>query len=211
MTKFSTKEINKNYMNFLAAYFDDLRCHDVSRHRLIADLVEYYYIPITVEYLKSNTIPQQLREVKYTYVKETGEMLPPGCVWISKSGRFSAHDMDYITGTQSYMLYDLKRKIHMPLVFHDLVGIDEDEQVIFCRTLPGDDFHSIDYDSPLRINLDWIEKDFFYESNALYPQQCSFKSKEDVKRYSEKMIESYKYICKNNQFDLSHISPVPLY
>ena len=156
--KLLTSPVDTAYMHFFVCYCKTLKHTSVlNKHWIknnVAESIDYVLGGYITNFLETNSIPDQFKTAEYYKLEGSGNMIPPGCEWISKSGRFSCHDLFDILGCQSYILWDINRKVALPLLFHDLLGIDEENGILFCRTLC--DFHFGNMDSPMRINLDWI-------------------------------------------------------
>jgi len=161
-----TKPMDSAYMHFFVCYCKTLK-YTWTQNKCLAktnvtESIDYVTSKYIANFLETNNIPDQFKASLYYKLKEKGNMIPPGCIWVSKSGNFSCHDLYYLLGYQSYILWDLNRKVALPYMFQDLRGIDEKNGIIFCRTLSS--FHPWDYDSPMRINLDWINMPHFCKS-----------------------------------------------
>ena len=200
-----SKKIDNKYMDFLSAYFEMLTQYETLSSDRIVTMVTHYYMPIIYRYLRSKEIPIEFKDVRYSVVDGSQAILPPGCIWISRTGRYSAHDLSYITETQGYVLWDLVRKVHSPKVFHDLVGLNEESSEVFCRTL--DNSHFGDYNSPLLLNLEWIEVAHFINSDAGYicSRMKEFEDDDQFRDYTQSQIVRYRV----DEFDLSRVAPVP--
>lgn len=162
------RPIDSNYMVFLSAFILKLHSYQNKyRDDRIPAIIEYDWLEKIKYFRSTGNIPACFENAEYHKVKETGSLVPPGCQWISSSGRFSAHDLFFMTGFQSFLLWDLKRKEFLPLIFHDLEGIDEDKGFVFCRTL-NPDIHFGGSSDPLKIDLEWIEVIHFIDPEASY-------------------------------------------
>jgi len=76
-----------------------------------------------------------LENTEYLEVIGKGYQLPPACVAISKSGRYSVHDLFHLRSDKGYALWDNKRKVMMREVFDILYGVDEQYGRVYCHPL----------------------------------------------------------------------------
>jgi hypothetical protein len=160
-----TRPIDNAYMLFFVSYCETLKntCGDYWNNHRMNRFIDYAIKEEKDEFINTGEIPKKYNKATYQIIESTGSIIPPDCRWVSNSGRFSCQDLCSMIGTQAYILWDLKRKVLLPVLFHDLEGIDEKEHVIFCRS-NNTVFHFGDYCDPLRLDLEWINIPLYYES-----------------------------------------------
>jgi len=152
----SQKPIDKEYLRLFSAYCETLCSisNDEWDYHIVGESIRYIYGMFFSEIVLKESVPEEFSTVEYLYDKDTDCMIPPDCRWISKSGRFTCHDIYMLIGGQAYILWDLQRKVALPLIFHDLEGIDEENGFIFGRTMSP--IHRHDMNSPMAVDLNWI-------------------------------------------------------
>jgi len=154
----SEQPLDKAYFEFFINFYKTLQytpeLDRVWTAQKVREKIEYILGAYMDDFINTTNIPEDFNSAEYSMIEETHTLLPPACVWVSKSGRFSCHDLSNVLSVQAYILWDTQRRVVSPLLFSDLVGMDEENDVFFCRTLNV--FHFGDYDSPLRINVNWI-------------------------------------------------------
>lgn len=204
------KPIDTDYMIFYVSLIEILRTYNETWDERVCRLIEHFWVPVVGSFLKDNKIPQQFEGSTYNELELNGNKLPPACMWVSKTGRFSAHDLAYILGTQGYMLWDIERKVLMPVVFHDLEGIDEENEIVFCRTLPGSKFHSNGFHDPLKVNIDWIEMRYFWKSDYTYANVDQM-DRLDAMSFLSARAQSTVVSLESNESDVSNVYRAPNY
>jgi len=180
--KIKKRKVDNDYINFLYGYFITLK--RASETNKFMGYNVYYAVRYMItrkfgDVLKTGKVPDKIKENEYSFIEGANDFLPPKCCWVSKSGNFSSHDLYYLLNIQSYILWDIKRKVVLPMIFHDMPGMDEKNNILFCRTLPGNDFHSGQCNLPLRINTKWINMTYYLKSNPkdyhpYYPDKTTF-------------------------------------
>ncbi len=203
-----TKPIDNDYMIFYVSFIEILRTYNDTWDERVYRLIEHYWVPVVGSFLKDQKIPQQLEGSTYHELELNGNKLPPACMWVSKTGRFSAHNLSYILGTQGYILWDVDRKVLMPLAFHDLQGVDEQNGIVFCRTLG--EFHSGWESDPLRVNLDWIEMRYFWKSDYKYANVDQM-DMIDANSFLTKIAKSTVVSIDSSESDVSNVYSAPNY
>lgn len=151
------KQIDKEYLEFFTAYCEALRSvsNDEWDFQHVSDAISYTLGFYAIDFHMHGVIPERFEKAEYLFDDEAGYMIPPDGCWISKSGRFSCHRLHGLIGRQAFILWDLKRRVVLPIIFHDLEGIDKENGVIFCRTMSP--IHRHGYSSPMQINSEWID------------------------------------------------------
>ena len=203
-----TKPIDNDYMTFYISLIEILRTYNETWDERVCRIIEHFWVPVVGSFLKDQKIPQQLKGSTYNELELNGNKLPPACMWVSKTGRFSAHDLHYILGTQGYMLWDVERKVLMPVVFHDLEGIDEENGIVFCRTL--DDLHTGFGSDPLIVNIDWIEMRYFWKSDYTYAKIYQMDSS-DAHSFLYNLAKSTVVSVEHCESDVSNVDLAPNY
>ena len=187
------REVDKKYMDFLVFFFHNIASYHSLWSEDISRMICHFVFPLLSDYMKTGNIPKEFAGGTYSVIEGSGDLLPPGCIWVSKSGRFSAHDLAYVRSLQSYMLWDIKRKVHMPMAFHDIEGVDEKNNIVFCRGLG--DFHAIWTNSPLTVNFDYIEASQFWKSGSSHP---------DMNTYPEKVNDFLEFKADSSKIQLTY-------
>lgn len=122
--KFKKRPLGKNYLNWLDCLFADIRGEIGQAYNLI--LVD------------ADSFKIDENEIFHTsIILENGKeyFLPPACEWISYSGRFVSLDLGLLGCNQLWVLFDVFNKQFASVGFHDLISIDEDECIVYGRTL----------------------------------------------------------------------------
>lgn len=150
------KQVDEEYLRYFDSYCESLSSisNDEWNYHIVSESIAYIQDFFFSEYHLNGVVPERFEKSEYLFEEENSHMIPPACRWISKSGRYSCHFLDDLIGGQASILWDLKRRVVLPLIFHDLEGIDEQEGVIFGRTMSP--IHRNGYCSPMTIDLDWI-------------------------------------------------------
>lgn len=154
--KIIQKSIDTGYLRFFSSYCESLISvsNDEWNYHIVSEAITYVLAMFFDDYFMNGIVPQRFENTEYFYDEDTACTIPPGCHWISKSGRFSCHHLDELIGGQGFILWDLKRRVVLPLIFHDLEGMDEENGIIFGRTMSPIHRHGIC--SPMAIDPEWI-------------------------------------------------------
>lgn len=161
-------------------------------------------------YLSMEDFENALASSKHLVVKDKNYMLPPHCIHISRSGRYSVHCVYHLRQDQGYVLWDNLRKKVMPDLFHDLAGVDEQNGWVFCRMMNG--FHqSIKPFWPLKVNLDFIELISFWESTTIEDINSIRNFNTGVDDYVEMKIRHNNCLINDNPSDLVNHFELPDY
>lgn len=154
--EYNLKPIDSEFLEFTYYYNEVLLNSTLGKYSEdIVDMVFRKQDKYFKKAHKNGKIPQYLKTVEYVHLNND-IIIPPGCYWLSESGRFSCLRMDYYLKGQSFILWDNFRKVLLPMIFTDLNGIDEENSTIFCRTaIPPLDKRGLA--DPTFINVDWIE------------------------------------------------------
>ena len=152
------KKINQEYIDFTKNYIE-LLANDKFWEFPINSIFQRINKNSTLSDIDESNIPDKIKNIEYVEVQlksSERRICPPGVIWVSKSGRFSCQSLDVFISYQTYILWDLKRKTFLPIPLHDLEGIDEEREIVYCRPLVSELAHN--FDSPHQFNLNKIEE-----------------------------------------------------
>lgn len=227
------KGIDDDYLTLLSSYYQELsrRVSDarINRmvHAFISPLIDSSLfakepneegqnkhdkskLSLIRKYLSKEDFENAIASSKYLVVKDKNYQLPPHCIYISRSGRYSAHRVDHLRQDQGYVLWDNLRKIVLPDLFHDLAGVDEENGWVFCRSMNG--FHqSIKPFWPLRVNLDFIELIEFWDTVYTVPVKSKLNTIISVEGFLEMRRKHNNCFIGHNPFDLANHFELPDY
>jgi hypothetical protein len=169
--------IDKAFMYWLNGFLSEIETIPIPNTFYNADSSFNYKKEIEINITKLESLSFEYHRIYWN--KKIFGILPPGTEWISSSGRFAAVGIHQFVDNQCYVLWDLIMKKAMPLVFQDLEGIDENEQLVYCRT-NGEYHNQGGRDAPMKINTEmcWDANDW---DNTLMPKEYPALSETDKK------------------------------